>query len=106
MTETKLGWWEVNFDLKLEGEDVSFDDLSDNTREHIIRCISEGYTSGEIVEDEETDDDDEYQLTCDGEQKTIEWCEENCPKYHSCDTVAEALDAEKEKEDALCAENN
>jgi len=46
--------------------------------------------------------DDEYQLTCNGEPKTIEWCEENCQRYYSCDSIAEALEAEKEKEDEQC----
>lgn len=40
------GWWT----LRLEGNTP--DDLSDVDREHIARLITEGFTSGEIVEDE------------------------------------------------------
>jgi len=53
MTETKTGFWKVNFELNLEGEEVRFDDLSDETREHIIKSISDGFTSGEIIEEQE-----------------------------------------------------
>jgi len=59
MTETKIGWWKVNFELTLEGEEVRFDDLSDNTREHIIQCLKEGYIEGEIVEEIEDEDEEE-----------------------------------------------
>jgi len=29
---------------------------------------------------------------------TSEWCEENCPRYYHCDTVAWAMDEEIENE--------
>jgi len=64
MTETKTGWWKVSFDIYLnEGEehnrvDVRFDDLSEITQEHIIKCISEGFTQGEIVEEYGTDEEE------------------------------------------------
>lgn len=28
--------------------------------------------------------------------RTLDWCEKNCPRYFSCDTVAEANDRVKE----------
>jgi len=45
------GWWSVSFDLHLEGEDVRFEDISEVSQEHIINCIKEGYTQGELIED-------------------------------------------------------
>lgn len=39
------GWW----DLSLEGN-TSYE-LSDADREHIAKCIMQGCTSGEVVED-------------------------------------------------------
>jgi hypothetical protein len=59
MTVTKNGWWKVNFDITLfEGEEhekteVRFEDLSDITQERIINSIKEGFTRGEIIEDED-----------------------------------------------------
>lgn len=50
------GSWSVEFDLTLEGEEVSFDDLSETTQEHIADCIGEGYHNGEIVEYDEEDE--------------------------------------------------
>lgn len=47
----KYGWWSVNFDLTLEGEEVRFSDLSEATQEHIADMIKEGYYGGEIVEE-------------------------------------------------------
>lgn len=51
----KTGYWSVNFELTMEGEEVRWDDLDEATQEHIAECIKEGYISGEIV----TDDDEE-----------------------------------------------
>jgi len=98
MTVTKTGWWKVNFELNLEGEDVRFEDLSDTTKEYILERISKGFIQGEILELEE-EETEEYQLMCGGEAKSLEWCEENCPRYYSCQAVAEAQDADKEAED-------
>ena len=64
----KTGWWSVSFDISLfdetEGkrekeEGIRFEDLSETTQEHIINCIKDGCTQGQIVEDYELDDDDE-----------------------------------------------
>ena len=41
------GWW----DLELKGN--RHDELSEGDRDHIARLIKEGYTGGEVVEDEE-----------------------------------------------------
>ena len=62
---TKSGWWSVNFELTVEGEEVRWDDLDEATQEHIAECIKEGCVSGEIVmetddpEDEDEDEDDD-----------------------------------------------
>lgn len=53
----KTGWWHVNFELTLEGEEVRWDDLSEATQDHILDMIREGFSSGEIVE--EIDEDEE-----------------------------------------------
>lgn len=52
---TKTGWWSVNFDLTLDGENVRFEDLDECTQEHIAEMIKEGYYSGEIIEEFEDD---------------------------------------------------
>lgn len=53
MNETKTGWWEVKFDLTLDGEEVRWEDLSMDTQSHILEQINEGYCQGEIAEEEE-----------------------------------------------------
>ena len=52
----KTGWWSIKFELTMEGEEVRWDDLDEATQEHIAECIKEGYTSGEIV----TEEDESY----------------------------------------------
>lgn len=47
----KLGTWEVNFSIVLDGDEIEFDDLEENSREHILELIRAGYTNGEIVEE-------------------------------------------------------
>jgi len=49
MSNIKRGWWEVKFNITLEGEEKRFKDLDEITQEHIVKMISEGYGSGEIV---------------------------------------------------------
>jgi 2C-methyl-D-erythritol 2,4-cyclodiphosphate synthase len=51
MTITKNGWWKVNFELTLEGKEVKFDDLQEETQKHIAELIKQGFSSGEIVEE-------------------------------------------------------
>ena len=46
MAKNRGGW-----SLTIEGNQS--DDLSDGDREHIAELIKEGFTSGEIVKDEE-----------------------------------------------------
>lgn len=56
---TKLGWWNVKFDLTLDGEEVRWEDLDECTQEHIAEMIKEGYTGGEIVIEEDDEDEEE-----------------------------------------------
>ena len=58
---TISGWWAVKFDITFDGEEgVPFDHLPESDQEHIVECIKEGYTSGEIVSEEyEGEEDDE-----------------------------------------------
>ncbi len=53
---TKTGWWSVKFECTLDGETVNFDELDECSQEHILELIKEGYSSGEIVE--ENDDEE------------------------------------------------
>ena len=50
---SKLGWWHVNFDLTLDGQDIRWEDLDETTQEYILECIRNDYYSGEIVIEEE-----------------------------------------------------
>lgn len=50
---TKTGWWSVDFDITLEGESIKFQDLDDCSQEYILEKISEGYTNGEVVEEDD-----------------------------------------------------
>lgn len=57
---TKTGWWSVQFNVTLEGIGIDFGELSEGSREHILKLIADGCVAGEVVEetdDEEEDDD-------------------------------------------------
>ena len=41
----KYGWWNVKFDITLDGESVRFWDLSEVSQEHILKLISEDFYS-------------------------------------------------------------
>ena len=66
MTKTATGWWKANFEINFRhedeherfGEGVRFEDLSEITQEHILKCIADGCFQGEVVEDYEADEDD------------------------------------------------
>ena len=85
-TVNARGWWKVSFDINLEyegeldrfGEGISFDDLSEISQEHILKCISKGCTQGELIEKYETDDDDD-----EGEDEKDD-PDEGCPNSHDC----------------------
>ncbi len=46
----KRGWWKLEI---INSEDDNHIELSDADREHIGKCVSEGYHEGEIVKDDE-----------------------------------------------------
>ena len=81
-TVNARGWWKVNFDINLQyegeserfGEGLRFSDLSEVSQEHILECIKEGYTHGELVEEYETDEGEEEEDDPD----------EGCPNSHDC----------------------
>lgn len=50
---TKSGWWQVKFELTLDGQRVRFQDLSEESQKHITDLILEGYLQGEIIEENE-----------------------------------------------------
>lgn len=53
----KTGWWSMDIKIELDGEPVSLNELSDNSRTHILQCIQEGYECGALTE--EVDDSEE-----------------------------------------------
>lgn len=47
----KQGWWKLNITWTDEDMDeLSF--LNDADREHIVKCITEGYAQGELIHEE------------------------------------------------------
>lgn len=50
----KSGWWELT--LKIDGAEVSSDDVSDVTIQHIAEAIKEGCECGSIDEDDDEED--------------------------------------------------
>lgn len=52
---TKTGWWQVNFNITLDGNEVLVSDLDECSQEHILNCIKDGYRQGEIIQ--ETDEE-------------------------------------------------
>ena len=52
----KMGWWKLEA-WKLDSKGEETDELSDADLEHIAENIKEGYTSGEINDDEENAND-------------------------------------------------
>lgn len=75
----KTGWWSVKFELTMDGEEVRWDDLDEATQEHTAECIKEGYTSGEIVIEDDYDYDGQT-INCPhcGEEITIEFNTARC----------------------------
>jgi hypothetical protein len=64
-SNVKTGWWKASFDLKLEGDEVRFEDISEITQEHIAKCILDGCFQGEIVEEvDESDEGTGYENPC------------------------------------------
>lgn len=51
MSETITGWWQVKFNLTLDGEEARWEDLSESTQAYILEQINEGYWQGEIIEE-------------------------------------------------------
>lgn len=47
----KKGFWQVEFTLSLDGKEVEFEELSEETRKHITEEILDGYKGGEIEEE-------------------------------------------------------
>jgi hypothetical protein len=81
----KTGWWQVKFDLTLDGEDVRWDDLDEATQEHIAECIKDGYCGGEIViEDYDADEADCMIYTSqDGEQIIFDDYTDETEEHHT-----------------------
>ena len=42
--------WSVNFEVTINGEEVSFDELSENAKRTILDCIANDYYSGTFVD--------------------------------------------------------
>ena len=50
MDEDKDINWSVNFEVTINGEEVSFDELSENAKRIILDCIANDYYSGTFVD--------------------------------------------------------
>ncbi len=50
----RKGSWHVEFELSLDGRDVEFEELSEETQKYITEQILDGYVGGWI--EEETED--------------------------------------------------
>ena len=48
--ETTYGYWYLSF--------TGVDELNDTDQEHIAKLIKEGFTSGEVIQDDYDDDDE------------------------------------------------
>ena len=47
---TKTGWWSASFHINLEGKELSFYDLSEDTQSYIIKAIEDGCRQGQVIE--------------------------------------------------------
>lgn len=56
----KSGWWSVDFTITLDGEEIDFSELSEMSQEYILKLVSEGYESGEVYEEWDDDEDEDY----------------------------------------------
>lgn len=60
MANIKYGWWNIqDLKVKLEGVDFLFSDLSEESQNHIIELVQDGYTQGQIIEEDEESEDEE-----------------------------------------------
>ena len=55
----KTGWWKVNFDITLEGLGVDFDELSEDSKRHILALMAQGCVAGEVIENNGEDGEDD-----------------------------------------------
>ncbi|WP_326975320.1 hypothetical protein [Caproicibacter sp. BJN0012] len=46
----KTGTWTAAFTIYVEGTMVDFTELSEDSQLHILRLLSQGFTSGEVIE--------------------------------------------------------
>ena len=54
----KMGWWKLEA-WKLDAKGETTDQLSDTDLEHIAESIRDGYTSGEISDEDEEPENEE-----------------------------------------------
>lgn len=48
------GWWQLEYHPIDSNQDEAFE-ISENDLQHIAQLITEGFTEGEVVKDEDTD---------------------------------------------------
>jgi ketol-acid reductoisomerase len=82
----QTGWWTVNFDIRLWDhskekaeriEGARFQDLSEETQQHILKYIADGCFQGEIVEDYEIDDEESEDSSEDSDEDDEEVIKES-----------------------------
>lgn len=54
----------------MDGEAFSFSDLTEESQQHILKLVSEGYESGEVIE-EFDDEEDENEEESDEENEDV-----------------------------------
>lgn len=76
----KTGWWNVDFTITLDGEEVDFSELSEMSQEQILKLVSEGYESGVVVEEFDMPDYNGQVIFCPdcGAEITIEFDTARC----------------------------
>lgn len=51
----EFGYWKAYFDLDINGQKILWDDLSDETKEWILKFIKDGYFEGDLIAETEED---------------------------------------------------
>jgi hypothetical protein len=88
------GWWKVIFDINLQyegeherfGEGVRFNYLSEASREHILNCIKEGFTQGELIEEYEEPETEENPFKCREDERSCH-CNNCCARFREGEII-------------------
>ena len=72
--------------------------LHEDEARKLMELLQNELASAEMTADDPQTDTElgEYNCCRHEDPVTLEWCESNCERYYSCDTVASAIDEDKE----------